>query len=238
MIPYIILFILLVLLTISIYALRKKDVLGPTLFNCPPGSCPTNILTGVKRCPKDDKTIMSAYLEYEVCNKPYTCDNNITPYAIRSDLSTDQNGVCDLGIQCRCSSKPSCPYYTSTVFTVVNGNPYDSSSQYYFQQQNYLQDDKPSDSFCTLSFLNAGRAFDYCNIDYSSIQKAKETFASCSSNASACLNGQLVIYPNDPDHYKDEKLFSYDIACLNIINPCLPNQLPVYNKNIGLIECK
>ena len=120
------LIILFVFWGIVIYLAIRSPSVNPgtqVLANCPTEQCATNIFSGQKRCPPPTGTIV-ADLGLEVCNPPNLCRNRLTPYAIQFDGSTNLQGLCQPGVQCRCVSSPTCANYITTIFETIEGNPY------------------------------------------------------------------------------------------------------------------
>lgn len=96
---------------------------------CDPGTCPTSILTGEKRCPNNPFKQVPYDPAYEVCNPENSCTNNKTPYAVKFDQSTDPLGVCD-SPGCRCVNYYSTPSFTQVLFTVEGGSIYTNNPQF------------------------------------------------------------------------------------------------------------
>ena len=97
---------------------------------CSEGQCVTNIYNGSKICPQVTNGVLLADPSIEICNSQYLCDNPLTPYALQSDGSTDSNGICQMGVTCRCLRNPQCSSNIISVFTTSNGTVYQS-----FQEQ-------------------------------------------------------------------------------------------------------
>lgn len=83
--------------------------------NCNPGECPTNLVTGVKRCSSDPTESMSFNPKYEVCNSENLCDNSITPFAQTPNGSTIDSGVC-IEERCNCMTHKMCSNWNSVAF--------------------------------------------------------------------------------------------------------------------------
>ena len=102
----------------------QSDNTSYQYIECNPGDCATNILTGAKKCLSDPNQIIAVNPQTAVCNPKYLCTNGLTPYALQSDGSTNALGLCENGFSCNCMRTPTCPFYNTSVFTNVNGNPY------------------------------------------------------------------------------------------------------------------
>lgn len=230
----IIVVVLFIIVIIAFVNTKTIEPRGASTFLCPPGQCPTNIITGTKRCPENTAP-MSAFTEFEVCNSPYLCDNNITPYAVQSDLSTDANGVCPAGVPCRCVRAPACPYYLATAFRPQNGNPYINNPTERFSFSQVLAENAASTDFCTIPFLYLQRNGDVCNITSGD---AIDNFIACAQKQVACYTGQLAVMPPDANSFNPANITSYEVGCINVPNPnCPTNTIPVWNKNINQILC-
>jgi len=85
--------------------------------------CAINFTTGEKRCPVNNEPIY-ADLNTELCSTKYRCDLQKLPFAVTADKSTNLQGNCDPGDECRCVAKPQCAENISSLFVLNTGNPY------------------------------------------------------------------------------------------------------------------
>ena len=189
-----------------------------SISRCPPGACITQYSTGVKTCPSDSTTSLVYDPTTSTCNSQYLCDNPLTPYAIQSDGSTNNNGVCEPGVQCKCSSKAYCPSYVLSVFTTNSGNPYmefEGQELSFSQNASYvpttgsvvqeppLEISDTSSNFCMvsidwLSLSNPGCRFsNEFNPTYDDIVTCMGLPLGCiGMTGSACLQGTLAFIGN------------------------------------------
>jgi hypothetical protein len=145
--------------TVIMIFLRQNPQNSTYYLTCDPGKCPINLYNGEKRCPPDTGTSLIYDPAFETCSSEYVCDNNLLPYAITSDGSTNLLGVCDPGIACRCIKDSICSYDNLVKFTLTDA---EGGGQYYKQtslpSQGYigtpLNITKPETEFCQIKFTS------------------------------------------------------------------------------------
>lgn len=101
------------------YVRRKEGRIDPKLskISCNPGECVTNIQTGIKRCPLDNR-VEPFDPTTETCNKRFSCTSNLTMHPVGLDGGTLQGRNCPAGLSCNCSARPLCPLDRATVLIV------------------------------------------------------------------------------------------------------------------------
>ncbi len=82
---------------------------------CNAGECPTNLLSGVKRCSIDPTERIKYNPKYEVCNSQNLCDNPLTPFAELESGATIDNGVC-VSEGCNCRTARICNNWNVVAF--------------------------------------------------------------------------------------------------------------------------
>lgn len=119
-----------------------SDLTG--LQECPEGECAIDLKTGIKRCPQNANSRIVYNRAFEGCTAKFFCTEDSLPYAIRSSGETDTFGVCDQGVECRCSAQVVCPKFVVSSFNLYNGSSFTGLRKdlnYYFDQTT-LDDDK------------------------------------------------------------------------------------------------
>lgn len=133
LIPLIFIIVVVIIISLVFYLLAISNfnkVNTGLISQCPPGQCATNIQSGFKRCPtttsgsSTTESGVTVQLSTEVCNSQFACDNNITPFAVQSDGSTNIFGVCPENVPCQCLKNAQCAEYILSVFNSKNGNAY------------------------------------------------------------------------------------------------------------------
>ena len=212
------------------------------LLYCQEGDCATNLFNGNKRCPEDDSPL-GYHPGYEVCNKPFSCNNTITPFALQSDGSTNNYGICEDNTQCPCFRERRCPNYISSIFKNENGNPYTDISQQHIVFQQYSVNTYPvkytdNNTFCSipyswLSNANPGcKNIDPLNYDEGSLIQCMDLAKGCSSSnvINPCLEGTLAIIDNTSNNII--------LACIRSSSNCPCGYLALYDKDMNQISCQ
>jgi len=217
---------------------------------CAPGQCVTNIYNGSKICPNLESGVLIADPAFEVCNGKFFCENSLTPYALQSDGSTDNNGLCERGIACRCLKKPQCGSNIVSVFGTSNGTVYQdftdqrlTITQVLVQSPDNVTDkgtlspnfqiDNPLVNFCTISnsWLHNVQP-GLCNdlpIDVAS------GVAKC-QNRNICIAGTLAFIPNDIEDFSKDRINVTPMGCV-YGQPCDMNHLTVWDPRVNNIIC-
>ena len=217
---------------------------------CPTGQCVTNIYNGAKICPNLDTGTLIADPAFEVCNSRFLCDNPLTPYALKSDGSTNNAGICQRGVACRCLRAPQCSSNVTSVFTTSNGTPYQPlEGQRLMINQTLVpnsgitgstgntvnfQIGDPLTNFCTivtslLNNLNPG----LCSLDNVSTITG---LAKCMSR-SPCSAGALSLIPDNPEAFDFSQINVTSIGCTYGRN-CDQNHLTIWDNRINDIFCQ
>lgn len=225
---------------------------GGILVSCPPGQCATNIYSGEKRCPPVTGTIVSD-AQVEVCSSQFICDNPLLPYAVQSDQSTNQQGICETGVTCRCLSQVQCPEYVTSYFETVNGNPYVSltGQRTQFSQSDVTQNlqtksfsnntplqlTSPSIQFCTVPLLWLNRTSPGCTdestMDATTIVNCMGGPNGCSGiSYNPCIRGTLAFITDDSDAFDSTYVQRVPLACVaGEPPPC--GKVAIYDTNYG-----
>lgn len=227
------------------------------LATCPPGQCATNIFNGEKRCPPPTGSIIYD-AGTEVCNTATLCDNNSTPYAVQSDGSTNFQGICQDGANCRCFRFPTCAQYITSLFITTGGNPYGSvpgtqttfgqSSSYTNPNTGISSTNSPlgytdvSTSFCTIPIDWLPRSTPGCSFSESmTADSITECMGGQSSRGGAlfnpCLRGTLAFVTDDSDTFTADSIQRIPLACV-AADPCSCGQVAVWDTNMGGVVCK
>lgn len=107
-----------------LYFIYSNQIVERTFLSCPVNQCATNIYNGEKRCGNEGVSVFYDPT-FETCNSKYTCESPLTPYALLTTGETDDMGVCDPNVICRCLSKPRVPSEILTFFTYQGGSAAD-----------------------------------------------------------------------------------------------------------------
>jgi hypothetical protein len=194
------------------YQVYIKPPSDKLLLACVAGKCGTNIHNGEKRCPTHSGDVILIDPEYEVCNSKFTCDDNRTPYALLSDGSTNNNGVCEPQTTCRCLANPQCGSNVTSLFKVTGGNLYSSTPEkerFTFNQIPIEADlgagnvsfKDPTLDFCGiktehLNRLSPGTCM-FTDEDHRNPYGAVLTITNC-INTNPCVKGYMAFDVDDP----------------------------------------
>jgi hypothetical protein len=228
------------------------SVINGSGLACEPGQCTTNIYNGSKICPQIANGVLLADPALEVCNAQFLCDNALTPYALQSDGSTDNNGVCQRGVTCRCLRNPQCSSNITSVFTTSNGTPYQSFAEQRITIAQTLVQSNPNATgtgvqspnfqivnplinFCTitnawLNNLSPGICNDTIIGDPASV-------AICQSR-NPCIAGTLAFIPTNINEFSSADINVTPLGCVfGNSRACGTTNLTVWDSGINEIVC-
>lgn len=236
----IILFILFWIWMIYIYR-STSTTSGTILLQCGPGQCATDIATGVKDCPLNPDDVKIINPEVQVCNSPFTCENARTPYALRSDGSTDPNGVCETDVQCRCLTEPQCAYYVTAFFSAENGNPFQSiAPQRIVFEQNAAGNNAENQFVAQPPYSLESSTTQFCQIPNEWVSRVWPPIAGTNDQQvfGPCIVGTMAYVPDDPNTFNAASRASTPVACVQgEPTPCSGFQTPMWNKKTYQINC-
>jgi hypothetical protein len=209
--------------------------------------CAINFITGEKRCPSEGEDVY-ADISHELCSRTTKCDFPDLPYPVLPDGSTSLNGNGPDGG--RCTNKPQCPKYISSVFSVDSGNiMLPPSGQYLSLGQkttytNLLGADQiippllyedPTQEFCQLNqsllpYISPGTCILVPGTNGNQID-----FAKC-THANPCMSGQLsyIGNPTEGVPFPEKSTF----ACVNSAGTCTSDMYYWYDPNTNTTGCK
>jgi hypothetical protein len=153
------------------FSLEDLDTLSG-LLECPENECAIDLNTGVKRCPQNSNTRIVYNQAYEACTSKFFCTSDQLPYAILSSGETDNFGVCEKDVVCRCTDSIVCPKYVVSKINLRNGNNYSSKNDqlsYYFDQTTLDENDVTGYDSITIDSSN--QASEFCRINPSYIDR-------------------------------------------------------------------
>lgn len=142
------------------------------LQECSEGECAIDLKTGIKRCPQNNNSRIVYNRAFEGCTAKFFCTEESLPYAIRSSGETDTFGVCDSGVECRCSSQITCPKYVVSSFNLYNGSSYTGLRKdlnYYFDQTTL--DDNKIIGYDSIIIPQERTNVQFCNINPSYLNR-------------------------------------------------------------------
>ena len=276
LIPVIILTIVIIFIGIMIYLMidsRSRSTstasttisVSETLLSCPTGECATNVFTGYKRCPTGTNEQISINSASEVCNPRFSCTNNLTPFALLSNGSTDNNGICDDGVQCACLTEAQCPDYIQSTFTASNGNPFTfignqrilfPQTASYITSDNVVSNTPPfiynvNTTFCLIPFSWLSFSSPGCNFldasqpnsfTYPEFLACMGLSNNCNSSstvpANPCLAGTLALISDSPDTETIDSIYTAQFGCVSGTNNCECDETPVFDTGTGLLTCR
>jgi hypothetical protein len=252
--------IFLSIITVFIFIVYKDIRNESVFFACPRSECPTSLTTGEKRCPVDvNESVLYDPVE-EVCNSRYTCENSRTPYALMSDGSTNNLGVCEKDSICRCLTTAKCSSDIITMFSMSgNVNQPNSRSIFYQKSLDYQGNGGSQDfsftttntDFCSIKAYHLNRispgACTFSDTNNISLEELTTCFRS-----NPCQMGLLAFYPENPDHfplaYNDyTAIYSIPVACVpgkskyadgSLENYCSITEVPIWNRRDATVECR
>lgn len=213
-----------------------------TYFSCDEGECSTNIFNGEKQCPINGKIPYDPSVE--VCNSRFTCESNLTPYALRSNGSTNALGLCEPGNICRCLRTARCATNITVTFKSSDGileqiplNIQGNDGSEFFE----ITD--PLSTFCAIKANNLYKISPgACNfLDPDNITTSE--IVNC-MRSNPCLVGILAFNPLNTDNFifNQNTIYNIPVSCIASKGPlknyCPLNSVPVWNNKTGVIECK
>lgn len=233
-----IIFILLLLVFFT-YTLYKTPTSNTTYFQCPPGECSTNIITGNKKCPQNLSTSIIYDKGNEVCNSKHSCENKQTPYALLSDGSTSTTGLCEKNTICKCLSKPQCSIDNLVLFTMKNGNvnqPYSRSVFYQDSLENTTYSETNT-QFCSIKAYHLNRLSPGGCVFNDTNNITRDELLIC-FNKNPCVTGTLAFYPKNADTFvfDNNTVYNIPVSCVPS-SQCEKNRIPVFDKKNALIKC-
>ena len=103
------------------------------LDQCPQGQCAIDRQTGFKRCPEKVTNRLVYNRQEEACTRVNFCDYEPLPYAVSTDGSAVSK-VCENNpdgekIPCRCTDQQKCSQNELVKFSIVGGDPSNTSSE-------------------------------------------------------------------------------------------------------------
>jgi hypothetical protein len=269
--PYIIVLITLIFFIVFwcwiAYLLSSEPATGQLLIACVAGQCGTNIYNGEKRCPANDEDVVLIDPSYEVCNSKYVCENSRTPFAVQSDGSTNNSGICEPDTICRCLSYATCSSQSTVLFNTVNGSLYsaDPSSRFSLQQiavngdfgSSQVTFESTSASFCSIktNYLNrlSPGSCTFSDSDYNNINGTVYVATAC-INTNPCIKGVMAFNTSTPSQFEINgvglnEVRTFPVTCVNTHiscdtlgtecpdNQCPAGLVPYWDERWGLVRC-
>lgn len=214
-----------IVLLILILTSPKKSI-----TTCPVNQCPTNTITGNKRC--NDQEIRPL----DVCNPQYSCTSPATPYALRGDGGINTDGLCDDGIQCPCVATPRCPRYVASIFNATT--PVKTTNL------SFTQGNTPgpiTSSYCSLvpDSLLLGPCNYYEEMTYDNLKSCASLDAGCVSDllSKPCNEGTLALITENPDGVTKDNFKNYTVGCI-YTETCPCGQLPIFDTRSNTRICR
>jgi hypothetical protein len=237
------------------------------LLACAQGECGTNMQSGEKRCPISNTDVVLIDPSAEVCNPPFLCTSFETPYALLADGSTNEFGVCNSEVTCRCLKNSQCATYITSVFVVLNGSLYGqiSDNRFLFSQVpvrddigvENIQFEQPAVNFCGIKTSSLNRiAPGACNFTDSDYQNPEATLkiATDCVNSNPCVKGTMVFNTTTPAALQGNGVSTTDVLNIPVtcvdFSPsqdvsgtpypdgvCNPGTVPYYDGRYNLVFC-
>nr|QBK90876.1 MAG: hypothetical protein LCPAC201_01770 [Pithovirus LCPAC201] len=220
-----------------IYIIRTHPDLGTPMIECSPGQCSTDIKTGTKDCPTDPSIIKTIDPATQVCNSPFTCESNRTPFALQSDGSTNNNGVCESQVECKCLTQPQCAYYISAYFNTRNGNPFRGvSSQRIVFEQSAAGTDNEGNFINQSPYSFPSVTTQFCEIPNEWLGRTWPPVGS-PTKLEKCIVGTMAYLPNNPDKFSQQDINITPLGCVQG-NPCTGEmEVAFWNNKTYLVNC-
>jgi len=269
--PYIIVLIFLIVFLLfwcwiaSIVAIEPPT--GELLIACPAGQCATNVYNGEKRCPQNDTDVVLSDPAFEVCNSKYVCENKRTPFAVQSDGSTNNRGICEPNNICRCLTYATCGTQSTVLFSVINGSLYatDASSRFSFEQTALQTDfgtsnisyENSNTNFCSIKASSLNRlspgACNFSDSDFNNTNGTVYVATEC-INSNPCVRGVMAFNSSNPSNLEVNgiglnEVRNIPVTCVNtyiscddVGTPCPDNVCPVeyvpyWDQRFLLVKC-
>jgi len=240
------LFLILLALAYIIYLVKTSPPKAQTMLACAPGQCITNIYNGEKICPNDTSTVLDIDPLFQTCNSPFACESNITPFALQADGSTNNFGVCEQNVECRCLQRAQCANHVTAYFQTSNGNAFTgiASQPVVFEQITSYTDqqgvffpsaplrlDNIATQFCEISreFIGLSVGNDQPNL------AGNRTYAKVEVNE-PCLRGVLAYVPENVPDFNSTTILDTPLSCVQG-QPCPEGQTPFWNPNLNQVSC-
>lgn len=248
-IVFISIFLILLAFTYIIYLIKNTPPNTNARRRCALGLCITNIYTGEKICPQDSTTSLDIDPTFETCNSPFACESTLTPYALRSDGSTNNFGACEPGVQCRCLQLPQCANHVTAYFQVSNGSAFtgiDSQPIVFSQVNDYIDSqgvffntpplryDNTLTQFCEISREFVGLKVSGTDPD-AKAAGGNRTYPQVEPNA-PCLRGVLAYVPENVAEFNAETIIDTPLSCVQG-DPCPKGQTPYWNNIFNRVTC-
>lgn len=244
------------------YKVYKAPGNSNVYLECSYGMCATNINDGTKRCPQNENEKILYDPVFEVCNSRNACDNSSTPYAVQSDLSTSDVGLCEGDTTCLCLAKPQCAANVTVLWTTKNGSiysdNYEQSNLTFTQTSGSSQGDyrsisytDPVNQFCALQIYYLDRiAPGACPINTTAIGELATVEIGTCVQSNPCISGILAFDPNNAEDFHMSELDPSGAINVPLICTQGPitfqgrnydcvffTEVPVYDKTINAIRC-
>lgn len=190
---------------------------------CSEGECAIDLKTGIKRCPQNNNTRIVYNKAFEGCTAKFFCTDEKLPYAIRSSGETDTFGVCEDGVECRCSAQIVCPKFVVSSFNLYNGSSFTGLRKdlnYYFDQTTL--DDDSIMGYDSIVIPEDQTSVQFCNINPSYLDRL--------SGGCNFINGDNDILGCDDSH----DFLSISGSVFNQIG----SDLPIGFQNLAFNEYK
>ena len=234
------------------------DNRGQTTFQCGISECSVNLQSGFKTCPEPNQSITINPAE-SVCSSRFVCNNNILPFAVQSNGSTNINGICEPNVECSCLAVSQCPNYILSAFTVSNGNAFQnySGQRITFPQiSNYVSGgeisdnppirfNNPATTFCNANLSMLPIATPGCNFVDNTKQMSYNDLVICMGgskgcsglNVNPCLQGTLALITDNIELVNRTNIQNYQYGCVRG-EPCNCGNIAIYDTNFGNVICR
>lgn len=240
---------------------------GDAVPRCAIGDCPTDKVTGEKKCPEKLSEQYAYDPTYQNCQPAQYC---VAPngYAVLSDGSTDPRGYCGFvpgsdtqREKCRCLPNAYCAQYISAYFMTIAGNAYvdtEGQNNTYTQVTNPaynnstvsnsnqtlgMQLGNPATSFCTIPINWIYSTIPGCsyipNLSTIGIPSTPET-----ENAISCLQsnpcnaGVLSFITNDSSSFTANDIPKTPLACVYGKLCTGGRQISIFDTRLGANVCR
>lgn len=220
-----------------IYIIRTNPDLGTPMIECSPGQCSTDIKTGTKDCPSNPSEIKTIDPATQVCNSPFTCESNRTPFALQSDGSTDNDGVCESQVVCKCLTRPQCAYYITAYFNTRNGNPFRGiGPQRIVFEQSAAGNDNEGNFINQPPYSFPSVTTQFCKIPNEFLPRAWPPVGT-PTNLGKCITGAMAYLPDNPDTFNQDVLDVTPLGCVQG-DPCVGEmEVAFWNNKTYKVNC-
>lgn len=221
-------------------------------LQCAPGTCATDIKSGEKRCPEGDETSVIFSPDREACNPKYSCTSSRTKFALTSDGSTNEFGICDEGIICRCINQRRCSTYSLVLFQAADGQTFETiekNPRGLIDQISNINSNEvgittieyadPLSQSCLLNARHLNRlAPGNCATNSKTMNPS--SIELCLSQRNPCIMGKLaVVNVSDVASWRptDQNLINAIVACVPGAPDDCPNKIPLWDSENGRLIC-